>query len=95
MYCVEDGKVVKTEVTVGLMSDTEAVIEEGLTADSLVVSNWSSKLRNGVEADIVSKNGEAVLTKSEFKEEEMPAEHTEETGEEAPAEDAKITEEAE
>lgn len=95
VYCVEDGKVVKTEVTVGLMSDTEAVIEEGLTADSLVVSNWSSKLRNGVEADIVSKNGEAVLTKSEFKEEEMPAEHTEETGEEAPAEDAKITEEAE
>lgn len=95
VYCVEDGKVVKTEVTVGLMSDTEAVIEEGLTADSLVVSNWSSKLRNGVEADIVSKNGEAVLTESEFKEEEMPAEHTEETGEEAPAEDAKITEEAE
>ncbi len=95
VYCVENGKVVKTEVTVGLMSDTEAVIEEGLTADSLVVSNWSSKLRNGVEADIVSKNGEAVLTESEFKEEEMPAEHTEETGEEAPAEDAKITEEAE
>ncbi len=95
VYCVEDGKVVKTEVTVGLMSDTEAVIEEGLTADSLVVSNWSSKLRNGVEADIVSKNGEAVLTESEFKEEETPAEHTEETGEEAPAEDAKITEEAE
>ncbi len=95
VYCVENGKVVKTEVTVGLMSDTEAVIEEGLTADSLVVSNWSSKLRNGVEADIVSKNGEAVLTESEFKEEETPAEHTEETGEEAPAEDAKITEEAE
>lgn len=60
VYCVENGQIVKTDVTVGLMSDTEAVIEEGLTADSQVVSNWSSKLRNGVEAQIVSRNGEAV-----------------------------------
>lgn len=60
VYCVENGQIVKTDVTVGLMSDTEAVIEEGLTADSQVVSNWSSKLRNGVEAQIVSGNGEAV-----------------------------------
>ncbi len=60
VYCVENGRIVKTDVTVGLMSDTEAVIEEGLTADSQVVSNWSSKLRNGVEAQIVSRNGEAV-----------------------------------
>ena len=60
VYCVENGRIVKTDVTVGLMSDTEAVIEEGLTADSQVVSNWSSKLRNGVETQIVSRNGEAV-----------------------------------
>ena len=60
VYCVENGRIVKTDVTVGLMSDTEAVIEEGLTADSQVVSNWSSKLRNGVEAQIVSRDGEAV-----------------------------------
>lgn len=101
VYCVEDGKVVKTEVTVGLMSDTEAVIEEGLTADSLVISNWSSRLRNGVEAEIVSKDGEAVLTetvsdetKAETSEEEMPAEDTEGT-KEMPAEDAEMTEGAE
>lgn len=60
VYCVENGRIVKTDVTVGLMSDTEAVIEEGLTVDSQVVSNWSSKLRNGVEAQIVSRDGEAV-----------------------------------
>ena len=28
------------------------------TADSQVISNWSSKLRNGVEVDIVSVDGE-------------------------------------
>lgn len=89
VYCVEDGKIVKTDVTVGLMSDTEAVIEEGLTEESQVVSNWSSKLRNGVEADIVSRDGEAVLT--ETKPVETEAEETEGT----PAEDAEMTEEAE
>ena len=54
VYCVENGRIVKTDVTVGLMSDTEAVIEEGLTADSQVVKNWSSKLRNGVEVELIS-----------------------------------------
>ncbi len=60
VYCVEDGVIVKTAVTVGLMTDTEAVIEEGLTQDSVVVSTWSSKLRDGVEVQIVTLNGEAV-----------------------------------
>ncbi|MDO4261124.1 MAG: efflux RND transporter periplasmic adaptor subunit, partial [Eubacteriales bacterium] len=59
VYCVEDGMLVRTSVTVGLMDDTQAVIEEGLTEDSLVVGNWSSRLRNGAEAEIVSVNGES------------------------------------
>jgi len=59
VYCVEDNKVVKTPVLVGLMNDTQAVIEEGLTSESLVIMNWSSKLRDGVEVEVVSVNGEA------------------------------------
>lgn len=62
VYCVENGQVIRKEVTTGLMSDTEVVIEEGLTEDSQVVSNWSSKLRNGIDAEVVSINGEAVVT---------------------------------
>ena len=62
VYCVENGQVVRKEITTGLMSDTEVVVEEGLTEDSQVVSNWSSKLRNGIDAEIVSINGEAVVT---------------------------------
>lgn len=62
VYCVENGQVVRKEITTGLMSDTEVVVEEGLTEDSQVVSNWSSKLRNGIDAEIVSVNGEAVVT---------------------------------
>lgn len=105
VYCVEEGRIVKTEVTVGLMSDTEAVIEEGLTGDSLVVSNWSSKLRSGVEVEIVSMNGETVETPAEEPEdtsegaaEESPeesAEESEESQEEPVTEDTETTGEAE
>lgn len=83
VYCVENDTVIKTEVTVGLMSDTQAVIEEGITADSLIVDNWSSKLRDGAEVDVVSINGEAVVNEaSETEETEETTEETEETTEE-------------
>ena len=54
VYCVENGKLVKTQVTVGLMNDTQVSIADGLTADSRVVTTWSSKLRDGAEVTIVS-----------------------------------------
>lgn len=82
VYCVEDGKAVKTAVTVGLMNDTEVVIVEGLTEESQIIANWSSKLRNGAEVEILSVNGEEAAT------EEAAAEET-------PAADAKTAEEAE
>lgn len=75
VYCVEGNTLVKTEVVVGLMSETEAVIEEGLSADSLVVQNWSSKLRNGAEVEIVSDTDEVET-------EEVDASETVETEEE-------------
>lgn len=85
VYCVEEGAIVRTPVTVGLMSDTQAVVEEGLTEDSLVVDNWSSRLRDGAPAQIASVNGEAPEPE-EAPEEEAPEEEAPE--EEAPEEDA-------
>ena len=75
VYCVVDNKLVRTSVTVGLMDDDYAIIEEGLDTDSLVVSNWSSKLRNGADAEIVSLNGEAVASPEQEEEatEDTPA----------------------
>lgn len=90
IYCVENDKIVKTAVTVGLMSDTQAVIEEGLTEDSLIIDNWSSKLRDGAEVEVVSINGEAVINKPEADAETAGEESTAET-----ADDADVTEEAE
>lgn len=82
VYCVVDNKLVRTSVTVGLMDDDHAIIEDGLDADSLVVSNWSSKLRNGADAEIVSLNGESVASPEQEQEEE----DTEDTPADAAAE---------
>lgn len=78
VYCVEDNKLVRTSVTVGLMDDEHAVIEGGLTTDSLVVDNWSAKLRNGAEVEIVTLNGEDVVNNTED-----TSEKTEESQEQA------------
>lgn len=78
VYCVEDNKLVRTSVIVGLMDDEHAVIEDGLTTDSLVVDNWSAKLRNGAEVEIVTLNGEDVVNNTEDTSEE-----TEESQEQA------------
>ena len=85
VYCVVDNKLVRTSVTVGLMDDDYAIIEEGLDTDSLVVSNWSSKLRNGADAEIVSLNGEAVAS-PEQEEDAKKEEATEDTSADAAAE---------
>ena len=82
VYCVVDNKLVRTSVTVGLMDDDHAIIEDGLDADSLVVSNWSSKLRNGADVEIVSLNGESVASPEQEQEEEA----TEDTPADAAAE---------
>ena len=77
------------------MSDTQAVIEEGLSEDSQVVGNWSSRLRDGAPAEVVSVNGETPVTEeTEETAETAPAEEeTEEAAEEAPAETAPAEEE--
>ena len=85
VYCVVDNKLVRTSVTVGLMDDDHAIIEDGLDADSLVVSNWTSTLRNGADAEIVSLNGESVASPEQEQEEEA----TEDTPADAAAENEK------
>lgn len=88
VYCVEDNKLVKTPVTIGMMTDTQVTVEEGLSPDSLLVDNWSSKLRDGAEVEVVSINGEAVQSE-EVVPEETPAEEA------APAEEEAAPEEEE
>ena len=81
VYCVENDTLVKKSVTVGLMNDTDVVIEEGLTADDLVVGNWSSRLRDGAAALVVSVNGETVEAENDTSTEEAAEEAADETEE--------------
>ena len=59
VYCVEDGKLVKTPITVGLMNDDEAVVTDGLNGESQVVTTWSSKLRDGAEVVVKTEAEDA------------------------------------
>ena len=88
VYCVEDNKLVRTSVTVGLMDDEHAVIEDGLTTDSLVVDNWSAKLRNGAEVEIVTLNGEDVVNNTEDTSEEKEESQEQATDETSADEEA-------
>ena len=83
VYCVEDGKAVKTEITVGLMNDNEVVVEEGLTEESQIIANWSSKLRNGAEVEILSVDGNDAAAEEEVTEETITEETNTEPAEEA------------
>ncbi|MBC5658571.1 efflux RND transporter periplasmic adaptor subunit [Anaerosacchariphilus sp. NSJ-68] len=59
VYCVEDGKLVKTPITVGLMNDDEATVVDGLNGESQVVTTWSSKLRDGAEVVVKTEAEDA------------------------------------
>lgn len=59
VYCVEDGKLVKTPITVGLMNDNKAVVADGLNGESQVVTTWSSKLRDGAEVVVKTEAEDA------------------------------------
>lgn len=65
VYCVENGKLVKTPITVGLMNDDEVSVEDGLNAESQVVTTWSSKLRDGAEVTVSGGEEKAAETEAE------------------------------
>lgn len=56
VYCVVDGKAVMTEVITGLMNDEEVEILSGIEPDSLVISTWSSQLKDGAEVELKEEN---------------------------------------
>lgn len=53
VYCADDDEAVRTEVQVGLMNDEYAEILDGLTEEDIVISTWSSQLKNGTDIDLL------------------------------------------
>lgn len=75
VYCAEDGKAVMTEVTTGLINDTEAEILSGIDSNSMVITTWSSQLKDGVN---VTVKGEETTETEEIQIEKIETQQTDE-----------------
>ena len=53
VYCAVDEEAVRIPVQVGLMNDDYAQILDGLTEEDIVISTWSSQLKDGADIDLL------------------------------------------
>lgn len=53
VYCAVDDEAVRRPVQVGLMNEEYAQILDGLTAEDIVISTWSSQLKDGADIDLL------------------------------------------
>ncbi len=78
VYCMENGKAIKTYIETGLFNDEVMEVVSGLREDSKVISSWSPQLRDGAEVftekeemfnNVLPKAGEAevILARQEDK----------------------------
>lgn len=61
VYCVEEGKAVRVDVTTGLYNDDLIAVTEGLKPGDEVITSWASGLKNG--AEVVTENDSEDVTK--------------------------------
>lgn len=47
VYCMEDGKAVKTQIETGITNNENVEVKSGLTADSQIIITWASQLKDG------------------------------------------------
>lgn len=53
VYCAEDDEAVRKIVQVGLMNEEYAQILDGLAEEDIVISTWSSQLKDGTDIDLL------------------------------------------
>ncbi len=55
VYVMQDGKAVRTDVTIGLYTADEIAVTDGLLPEDQVITTWSSSLRDGVDVRLASE----------------------------------------
>lgn len=96
VYCADEDEAVRKEVQVGLMNDEYAQILDGLTEEDIVISTWSSQLKNGTDIDLLFViGGNTVDPDAEDAAEEVVTEETGEPGLESTGTDDSETAEEE
>lgn len=83
VYCMDGNRAVKTVVETGITDNEQVEIVSGLTADSKIIVNWASQLRDGSEVKL-KEAAEPQATKTE----ETGTEDTDAEPENAGKEDA-------
>lgn len=55
VYVVQDGKAVRSDVTIGLYTADTIAVTSGLTLGDEVITTWSSSLRDGVSVQTAAQ----------------------------------------
>ncbi|MEG1847922.1 MAG: efflux RND transporter periplasmic adaptor subunit [Lachnospiraceae bacterium] len=57
VYCLVDGKAVKSEIQTGIFDDQTMTVLSGLQTDSQVITTWSPNLHDGADVIITANEG--------------------------------------
>lgn len=52
VYCMENGRAVKTQIEAGITNNESVEVKSGLTEDSQVITTWASQLKDGSEVKV-------------------------------------------
>ena len=58
VYCMQDGKAVKTQIETGITNNESVEVRSGLTVDSQVITTWTSQLKDGAAVKIKASETE-------------------------------------
>lgn len=86
VYCMENGKAVKTQIETGITNNESVEVKSGLTKDSQVITTWTSQLKDGSDVKVKGQEtGNNVPEGSEKEEDSVQAQEQTQGAEEASA----------
>lgn len=93
VYCMEDGKAVKTQIETGITNNESVEVKSGLSADSQIIVTWASQLKDGSE--VKTKDGAgAKSSETDLKQDDDSANSSAEAVETASIDGAKLSDTA-
>ncbi len=70
VYCMQNGKAVRTEIETGITNNENVEVKSGLTNDSRVITTWASQLKDGSDVKEKGVASDANTEKDSKKENE-------------------------
>lgn len=73
VYLLQDGKAVRSDVTIGLYTADEIAVTDGLTPGDQVITTWSASLRDGADVRLAGAETDAPADSSALADSSAPA----------------------